>query len=663
MTSGIFRKMKPLHTSQNSNLQSLAIRFSMFCSGSYGIVVIPLIAFFMIRKISDSDMWFHMAVGKQILAAGALPVTDQLSLLNYGQPVKAYLWFFQILAAAGYPLAGFWWLHFLQITILSLTLFFVFRSARVWSDSTTAWLLLLAAVIACSERFSLRPEIVSTLMIALYYYRLQQGNYHLPVELTTFFMLQVIWTNSHGIFVIGPVLTGCYLTEAVLKGMTGKGYKGAKSLGTLTGITAAACLVTPYGTGNIRYAWRLLVESNPLAPKLSNSTYEMGAALGAVSRTLLPFWFYLFLIIGFFVSLLAAFLYRRKQLSIARTLIGFSLLAASLTGMKNMPVFALVAVPLIAENLSLLDKTRIRRLCYACIGTAMAVAATIWSPRPAIQHLKTWVPYRFGLGLSTDYVPLNLPDFLHRINFSGPIFNSMEQGGFYEYHGAPGRIPFYDSRLQDYNPQSVIATFEAVVNAAQNPAPWHALERRYAFRGLLLGNLPDDREAAGLLPLLTADPGWRLVYLDYAASFWLRTDEGNLSPAQSKASIEQLVDSSSNFAQAENINFFLEKTGQYPEIRLKLLEKAAGQWENAELLISLGQIRMQSGDYDDAEKLFLRVLRYKPDSRVTLTTIAQLALFRNDRHTAEKHLRRALRHYPRDPELLENLNTILNDKH
>jgi hypothetical protein len=648
--------MRPIITTKSQSSTPFKVQTTI----NAAVLIVPIIAFFLIRQVSDSDMWFHMAVGKQILATGALPATDKLSLLNSGQPVNAYLWLFQILAAAGYPFAGFWWLQSLQVAILGLAFFFVFRSTRVWTSSMAAWLLLLAAVIASSERFSLRPEIVSILMIALYYFRLQQGKYHSPADLAKFFILQTIWTNSHGIFVIGPALTGCYLVEALIKGLTGKGYKEAKSSGILTGITAAACFVTPYGPGNIKYAWRLFVESNPLASEISNSTYEMGAALGRVSRTLLPFWFYFFLIITFFTGLLAVILYRRQQLSIARTLIGFSLLAASLTGMKNMPVFAIVAAPMIAEHFSLLDRIRIRLICGAIILAVMAAAATVWSPRPAFQYLKTWVPYRFGLGLSADYVPIKLPEFLDGIGFSGPIFNSMEQGGFYEYHGYPARIPFYDSRLQDYDPQGVIASYEAVVNASRHPAGWHDLERRFAFRGILLGNLPDDREAAGLLPLIASDPAWRLVYLDYAASFWMRADKPDSPPAVDANRITGLIESVSNASQAENVNFFLEQTGRHPELRRKLLENAAGQWNNTSLLIDLGLLEMQSGNQARAEQIFLNVLRMKPDSRVTLATLAQIALMRNDRNGAEKYIRKALRHYPDDADLRQNLDTILN---
>lgn len=643
------------------NLQKLAIAFrGKRVSITVGILVVPLIALFLVRQIADFDMWFHLAMGKLILANGALPTTDQLSLLNHGRPIVAHLWLFQLLAAAGYRIFSFWWLHFLLMAAIGSTLLLVYRTSRIHTSASGALVLLLIVTVASSERFTVRPELVSFVMIAVYYVRLQYGKYYSASELTVFFILQAIWTNSHGIFIIGPFMAGCYLLESLLP-RPERNKSTARARAILFCATALACLVTPHGVANLRYALRLLTESNPLSLKISNSTYEMAPALGEVSRTLLPFWFYLFLIAGFLTCSFAAVCLRREKVSVARLLIGVSLLAASLTGMKNMPLFAIVAAPLIAENWSLLDSLATRRYCTAIVAAAMLTAGVIWSPRPALNYLVTWVPYRFGLGISGDFTPLGMTQFLERISFTGPIFNSMDQGGFYEYHGYPGRLSFYDSRLQDYSPEAVIAACSAAVNAYRQPADWHALTTRFGFRGILLGNLPDDREAAGLLPLLSADPSWKLVYLDNAASFWMHADGKSQPASVGEGAVELLVDRAINFAQAENMNFFLEKSGLYPSLRLKLLEKAVRQWENAELLISLGQLKMRSGDFVAAEELFRRVLRYKPDSRVTLTTIAQLALFRNDRVVAEKYLRKALRHYPHDAELLENLNIILNN--
>jgi len=642
------------------NLNKLAMHFrSQKASLTIGVLVVPVIAFFLIRQIADFDMWFHLAMGKLILATGSLPTTDQLSLLNHGRPLVAHLWLFQLLTASGYQLLGFWWLHLLQIAAIGTTLLLVYRASRNHSSASGAWLLLLVVTVASSERFTVRPELVSFVMIAVYYVRLQYGKYYSAYDLAIFIILQAIWTNSHGIFVIGPFMAGCYLFESLLPGPA-RTKPIIRARGILCCSTVLACLPPPNGLSNLRYAFRLLTESNPLSLKISNSTYEMAPALGEVSRTLLPFWFYLFLIAAFLTCAVAAICCRRDKVSAARLLIGFFLLAASLTGMKNMPLFAIVAAPLIAENWSLLDSRRLRRSCSAFVAAIMLTAAFIWSPRPAFNYLTTWVPYRFGLGISGDFIPLGMTDFLDRTGFRGPIFNSMDQGGFYAYHGYPGRLPFYDSRLQDYSPEAVIAACSAAINAYRQPSAWYALNKRFGFRGILLGNLPDDREAAGLLPLISTDPDWRLVYLDHAASFWMRTDQGHGPPPVDHAAMVHLVDTISNASQAENMAFFLEKTGRQPELRRKLLEKASRQWENTGLLISLGQLAMQSGDFAAAEEIFLRVLRYKPDSRVTLTTLAQLALFRKDRAAAEKYLRKALHHYPRDAELQENLNMILN---
>ncbi len=621
---------------------------------------VAIILLFLVREISDFDMWFHLAVGKEILAAHSLPTTDQLSLLNLGRPVAAHLWLFQVVAAAGYQMIGYWWLHGIQLAALGITLATVFRSTRPHASAGWTWLLLVAVTIASSERFTVRPELVSFIMIAVYYARLQQGKYNSCADLAVFFILQTIWTNSHGIFIIGPFMAGCYLLASLLPGTSPRSRTSVRSLGKLTGITALACIVTPGGWSNIRYSLRLALESNPLAPRISNSTYEMAPALGEISRTLLPFWFYLFLIAAFLLTSLAAICYHRKQLSVARLLIGVSLLAASLTGMKNIPVFALVAAPLIAENLSLLDARPLRRALFAALAVVMTTAAITWSLRPALSYLATWVPYRFGLGISGDYVPLGLPAFLDETGFTGPIFNSMNLGGFYEFHGYPRRIPFYDSRLQDYTPTEVIAAFNTAINASRQPSAWHEMERRFSFAGILLGNPPDDPEAAGLLPLVAADPSWRLVYLDHAASFWMRADRQGAPPAVDEGRIRSLVEAVSNASQAENMNFFLERTGWYRELRRKLLENAAGRWNNTSLLIDLGLLDMQSGDHAGAERLFLRVLRMKPDSRLTLATLAQLALMRNDRTGAEKYIREALRHYPDDADLRQNLDAIIN---
>lgn len=632
-------------------------------SAIIGLLVVLVISFFLVCEVSEYDIWYHMAMGQQILNGGKLPVVDELCQLNLGRPIHAHLWLFQILAASGYAYVGFGWLQAMQILIWGATFYFVYRSTRAWTSSPAAWLLLLVAAIACEERFSIRPEIVSYLIIALFYWRLQQGKCRSVAEIALFAALQWIWTNSHGLFPIGPFLVGCYLVGALIKGEQACKPGEIRSLGILTASVILACVITPNGLENIRYAWLLVTTVSPMASEMfkfdSYAMYELASPLGETSRHLIPFWFYLPLVVTFLIALIAASCNRWHDLPIARIIIALGMLVTSLTGIRNMPLFVIVAAPLTAELFSLIDSTYMKKVCWSAIASIVVVTALVWSPRPALNQLMTWTPYRFGIGLSTDYIPWGLPAFLDRLNFTGPIFNSQTLGGFYSYYGHPKRIPFYDYRLEDYDQNELLKIYKATFTAFEQPSGWNNLIQRYGFQGVLLEN-GATTETAGLLPLISSDPSWRLVYLDYAASFWIRADLNQASPAIDNAAVKNLVAGVSNAVQAENLDSFLEQSGLYKETRQELLEQATRRWDNAVLLTNAGIAKMRVGKFDEAELLFKRLQSIKPDSRVTLATLAQIELIKGNRETAERYLRKALKHHPNDPDLRQNLDAVLN---
>lgn len=640
-----------------SRPRAISIPTDRICAIPLALATIAIVGFFLVRTVSEYDIWYHMAVGKEILRTGAFPVTDQLSILNLGQPVHARLWLFRVVTTWGFQLAGFWWLQGVQVLIWGLTFWVVFRSLRQWTSLSGSWLLLLATALACTERFTIRPEIVTYLLIAVFYHRLQSSRYRSPVELAIFFLLQEVWTSSHGLFSIGPFLVFCYLAGSLVRGIRERNFGEAKSLGILFLVVAFGCLATPIGLDSIRYTWQLLATVAPQATLAQYRMFELAPPLGQVSRNFICYWFFLLLLVMVVVSLAGAALRNFRQLPLERIVIVAALLAVSLTGIRNMPIFAVVAAPFAAELLALQRTATSRRVSAGLIAGAMIIALCVWSPRPAIRNVLTWDRYRFGLGLSPDFVPLGLPAFLDRIGFAGPIFNSQTLGGFYEYYGAPRRIAFYDFRLEDYELRDIKRIFDITFEAVNHPAAWYDLAHRYDFRGLLLENASSG-EAGGLLPLLATDRNWRLVYLDYAASFWLRSDQPSTAPPLGQEHIAALVAGIANQAQAENLNSFLDTTGLYPELRRSLLEQATARWDAVALMTDLAILKMKTGDLAGAESLFHRVLSYKPDSRVTLTTLAQLALYRGDRQGAAAYLRQALRYYPGDQELLENFRTV-----
>lgn len=625
-------------------------------SRAIALATLVIISALLIRTISEYDIWFHLTLGREIIHSRSLPLIDTFSLLNQGRTFHNSQWLFQVLAAAGYPSLGAYWLQLLQAGLWGVTFWATYRSARSWASVSSSCLLLLMVALACEERFSIRPELISVAMIALIYWRLQQDRFRTPADMAFLCVLQVIWTNSHGIFVIGPFMAGCYLLVAVCRDISTRDFSESRRLAGLTLLMWGACLITPYGWGSLKFAWQLATQVGPTAPALFRTVYDLRPPFSPSSRAVIAFWFYVALLATACSSLLAMLVHDRRQIPVARLMIVSAMFVLSLTGIRNIPLFAVVCAPLIVELLSLTGSPRLRRLAVSLTTLIIISTMLTWSPRPALNHLVTWLPYRFGLGASSDYVPMGLPAFLERIRFSGPVYNSQNLGGFYEFHGYPRRIPFLDGRFEAYDPLVLGTLSETVFNAYLRPEPWYALAKRFGFQGMLLEN--GSADSLGLLPLITKDGRWRLVYLDYAASFWLRSDRPDLPPEIDSTAVSGLVEHAQTIAQAENLDIFLDKTSRFQPQRLRLLEGAKQRWNTAYFAKNLGLLQMERGDLAAAEATFKELLSRYPTSLQTLTTLSQIALLRGDKSAAEQYLLQGLALFPNDADLRDNLALI-----
>ncbi len=633
-------------------------RFSLAVSLS----VVTIICFFLIRTVSEYDVWFHLTLGRDILCKAAVPVIDSFSLLNFGRPYIDSQWLFQVVIAAGYALIGVYWLQVVQVGLWGLAFYFVYRATCQWTSSAGSFLLLLLTAIACENRFTVRPELVSILMLALFYWRLQQGRYRTLKEILLLAALQVVWTNSHTMFIIGPCLVGCYFVASILRGLQGKEYADTRMLGLLTASTAFACILTPYGWNIIGHSLSLVAAVSPDTfqggPSALKSPFsgivEMQSPFSTVNRTTIAFWFYLLLMVAYLCSFAVLLAKQRMDLPIARTLVVLAMLAISVNANRNMPLFALVAAPLTAEYLSLAGSLLRRRVWSGILVFALAVAGLMLSPRIALNEL-TYVKHRFGAGISGDFVPLGLPLFLDRLGFTGPVFNSATLGGYYSFHGYPARIPFHDGRFNAYQPADLLRVKSIVGQGSVELRKWRDFSAEYDFKGILLEH--DSVEAAGLLPLLPGEPLWRLVYLDNAASFWLRTDQKNL-PTRFDGEQAAKLALNSDYFSVRQLDIFFEKTGMFAEQRLMLLEQATGNRNDLYLLQILGNLQLKTGAIDKAEQTFKRLLAIEPRSRTNLNSLAQTALVKGNADAAEECVLQALKYYPADPLLLENLALI-----
>jgi hypothetical protein len=352
-----------------------------------------------------------------------------------------------------------------------------------------------------------RPDIVTYFMIALYYLRLQSGRYATRADLSLFAFLQVIWSNSHGLFVIGPFMAGCYLVEAVTGKLRGKSADPSGAA-RLLAVLLAATLATPFGLDGWRYALLLLHEVGPAAPEVFKHLAELTPTFSGRSLSNPDFWCYLSLLLA--VTFTTIPLLARHRISYARLLMVTVLFVASTTGIRNIPLFALTAAPFLAEN-AFRSSLRQTKAIVVLILSLSLVPISVEYYRLVQSH------ELFGLGIDTSMFPVGLPDFLRRTGFTGQVYNPNPLGGFCLYHGF---LPLTDGRWEVYD-QSV---YERIRVAPADQAQWEWLVRTYNIKGVILRR-GQSGETTALYPRLKKDNLFRLVYYDDVCSFWLRTDD------------------------------------------------------------------------------------------------------------------------------------------
>jgi hypothetical protein len=620
-----------------------------------GVLTVLLLALLLCRPINDYDIWWHLFFGGDILRNLAIPAVDRYALLNLGRPLHDSHWLFQVLLATAYRLGGIAGTELVRIGLCSGFLACCYVMSRRSASAVLSCLLLLIAACASEERFLPRPELISLLMITLFAWRLQAGAYRRWSDLVLLAGLQVLWVNAHGLFVIGPFLVGCYLLAALVQRLRGGDRDAPRSLALALGAVSAACLVNPYGWGSLRYAWLLFTEAGGGASLAIKSVGEMAPTFGEAARNQSASWFFLLLVCVWGASWCAAMLDRHREVSLARTLIGVGLLAAALTARRNIPLFALVAAPLVAEHLAICGRRSWRVACALFSAVVLLVAAVAWNPRSALQYLHE-LPGRVGVGVSPAYFPLGLPATLAQLHFSGPIFNSGSLGGFYLFHGYPARIPFYDGRMEAYQPAALESVQRTIHAASANPALWEDFARRFGFAGVLLQHL--SPEAESLLQILPRDGSWQLVYLDGAASFWVRRDLPGMVPATPLAQLLAPAAAAADWEQAVLLDWFLQRIDAEPSLRLPLLLRVGQQNPRPELLAALGTLQVKTGQLAAGAATLDRLLAVQPHHREGLRARALAAFLTGDAAVAERLLQRAVALYPDDQGLRGDLERI-----
>ncbi|HYK98658.1 MAG TPA: hypothetical protein VEU77_09755 [Candidatus Acidoferrales bacterium] len=418
------------------------------------------------QPISDTDLWWHLATGRETLAHGFVR-TDLFSWTVRGGPVSTDQWLGQIALYGAYALASWWGIALVRVIAVVALVALVVWNASIGGVRRPAALALAAlpALIETRVLWVDRPELLGLVCFAALLPLLRLGRSGNTRALGACVALVLAWANVHGSFALGAVLVWVSCAEGALRDIARRRVYLTTALAT-----AIASIVTPAGLGT----WT--------APGFHFLTPPRDIQEWALIDPATP------LGVAYLVTLalVVLVLFRGPRPDARELVILLPVALLSLTAVRQAPLLAIVAAPLFARAVDAL-------LPAAASGTASRARWVFLAGAAALFVLSLGILPREPDERSYPVAALtSLP------NGDGTLAR-YEWGGWLIWR-APATPVFIDGRLTPYL-GSVLDDYRRIISAAPG---WEEALARRRVRTLLV--TPEDP-----VTVRAQELGWRVI--------------------------------------------------------------------------------------------------------------------------------------------------------
>jgi len=454
---------------------------------------------FCVPTVPSADMWWHLSTGRYVVQNHSVPHADPFSATITGRPWTAHEWLSGVIFYLAYSQLGS--AGPLLLTAMVLTMAFGFAYLRTGGRLLVRIFALLLGVSAASPIFSVRPQIFTYLLTAVFLFVLsryfQNGSIKLLILLP---VLTILWVNLHGGYLLGLTLILLFIAGDLADWLVGQ--INAVATRRRTGWLFLACV-----------ACLVVVPLNPNG--LAMFTYPVATLKAWGSQTDIMEWrspdFHLSIFrplaaLMFLTVAALALSPKRPKPSQVLLFIFFSLTA--LYSMRNLPFFVLVAFPLLAEH-AVVPVWKLPawnfRLQKVLQAAAVLLAAVVCG-KMVNGHIAMeldWEQLRF---------PASATSFLNAQRLPARLFNSYDFGGYLIWRLYPRYQVYIDGRTDLYG-HAFFENFLQVYQVSADPRP--TLDA-HGIRTVLVE--PSSRLAG----FLRTQNDWKLVYQDPVAVIFSR---------------------------------------------------------------------------------------------------------------------------------------------
>ncbi|MFK7804598.1 MAG: hypothetical protein AB8G95_23380 [Anaerolineae bacterium] len=300
---------------------------------------------FSLRVAHDPDLFWHLKTGEYILENG-IPYEDpDFTFAASGREWITHEWLTQVLMITAYnQLGGLYGLSILFALIVALTFGMLF-----WASDGQPYLAGFAAFwgISASIPFlNARPQMFNILFgawIILVTEQVRRGRWSIRWA-WSFPLLFLLWVNMHGGFLLGFVILGVYVVgEGIQHILSGEREGGLnwRQLQTLAAVGIIGFLLTiinPNGYKMWLYAFETLT---------SDAMRDTITEWQSPNFHVRIFWFFGFMVMGTFFAMILS----KRPVLWTDALFIAGTTFAGLQSVRNIPLFSLVAIPVLSRHL------------------------------------------------------------------------------------------------------------------------------------------------------------------------------------------------------------------------------------------------------------------------------------------------------------------------
>jgi len=466
------------------------------------------------QPITDRDFWWHLKTGQYIVGMKVIPHTDIFSSVRFGSEWVTHEWLSEVFIYGVFRALGFLGLItvFALIIIAAFGISYLTCRTRAVPPVIAAFVILLGAFTTMLT-WGVRPQMFSLLLASIFLYVLD--GYARGGRVATLWWLvplTILWANLHAGYALGPTLifftiVALSLEPLLLPMRSAVDWRRIRLLVWVLFICILAVSLNPNGLRLYTYPFETLNSSSMMkyiqewrSPNFHD-----------------PRFFGLALLI---LACLFVFALSNKRTHLHELLLLLVTAWGALNSGRNIPFFALVAIPLVAEhswNLLgshpasklWLDEENSKKdpIIKLGINGALMLLVTV------LVVLGVYRASREQAKTEIEQFPAAATDFIQAQKLPPQIFNDYDWGGYIIWRLHPDYKVYMDGRADVYGDQILVSFF----NAYDGKPGWSELLDRDGIQTVLIKpNVP-------LASLLRIDSThWTRVYEDQQAVIFTR---------------------------------------------------------------------------------------------------------------------------------------------